>query len=77
MAEQPPHLDSEAAVALVRAEYADRRILGVSLLDGRRWRGGFRGSADIYRVRTLSKQGVVRSVFVNSATGEVFERNRN
>jgi len=31
------------------------------------------GGAPLYKIRTLSKDGVVRSVFVDSKTGEVFQ----
>ena len=69
VADPSPRLSSEAAAALVRAEYAGSRILSVSLLDDEEWETG----VGIYRVRTLSKKGVVRSVFVDGDSGEVFE----
>lgn len=45
--------------------YDGSRVLGVSLMDQQ--------GAPIYKVRTLSSRGVVRSVFVDGNSGEVFE----
>ena len=58
-------ISNKRAAALVKQRYSASRILGVSLLDD--------NGPPIYRVRTLSPQGVVRSVFVDGNTGEVFE----
>jgi len=58
-------ISNKRAAALVKQRYSASRILGVSLLDN--------NGPPIYRVRTLSPKGVVRSVFVDGNTGEVFE----
>ena len=58
-------IGNKRAAALVKQRYSASRILGVSLLD--------KNGPPIYRVRTLSPKGVVRSVFVDGNTGEVFE----
>lgn len=56
--------DSRAA-ALVKQRHKKAKVLGVSLLE--------RGGSPVYKVRTLSSKGVVRSVFVDGRTGEVFD----
>jgi len=58
-------VSSSRAAALVRQHYKGARVLGVTRLD--------EGGAPLYKIRTLSKEGVVRSVFVDSKTGEVFQ----
>lgn len=58
-------ISNKRAASLVKQRYVASRILGVSLLDN--------NGPPIYRVRTLSPKGVVRSVFVDGNTGEVFE----
>ena len=58
-------ISSSRAAALVRQHYKGARVLGVTRLD--------EGGAPLYKIRTLSKEGVVRSVFVDSKTGEVFQ----
>ncbi len=60
-----PGISNKRAASLVMEQYSGSRILGVSLMDEQ-------GPA-IYKVRTLSPQGVVRSVFVDGHSGEVFE----
>lgn len=63
--EPRPGISNNHAASLVKQRYSSARILGVSLLD--------QGGAPIYKVRTLSENGVVRSVFVDGRSGEVFE----
>ena len=60
-----PGISNQRAASLVKQRYSSSRILGVSLLDD--------GGPPIYRVRTLSPNGVVKSVFVDANSGEVFE----
>jgi len=63
--EPPSAISSSRAAALVKQRYKGARVLGVTRLD--------EGGAPLYKIRTLSKDGVVRSVFVDSKTGEVFQ----
>lgn len=58
-------ISNRRAAALVKQQYTASRIIGVALLDDT--------GPPVYRVRTLSPKGVVRSVFVDGNTGEVFE----
>jgi len=58
-------ISNKRAASLVKKRYSSSRILGVSLLDDQ-------GPA-VYRVGTLSEDGVVKSVFVDGNSGEVFE----
>ena len=60
-----PRISNSRAASLVKKSYGNARILGVSLLE--------RGDSPVYKVRTLSQDGVVKSVFVDGSTGEVFE----
>jgi len=58
-------ISNKRAASLVKERYAASRILGVSLLDDQ--------GPPVYRVRTLSNSRVVKSVFVDGKSGEVFE----
>tara|TARA_B110000467_G_C18205178_1_gene414127 strand:- start:353 stop:691 length:339 start_codon:yes stop_codon:yes gene_type:complete len=58
-------ISNKRAASLVKERYSASRILGVSLLDDH--------GPPVYRVRTLSSNGVVKSVFVDGNSGEVFE----
>lgn len=58
-------ISNKRAASLVKERYSSSRILGVSLLDDK--------GPPVYRVRTLSSKGVVKSVFVDGNSGEVFE----
>ncbi|MGV0036476.1 MAG: PepSY domain-containing protein [Candidatus Azotimanducaceae bacterium WSBS_2022_MAG_OTU7] len=58
-------ITNKRAASLVKKHYSSSRILGVSLLDDK--------GPPVYRVRTLSTNGVVKSVFVDGNSGEVFE----
>ncbi|MBO6656370.1 MAG: PepSY domain-containing protein [Pseudomonadales bacterium] len=60
-----PGISNKKAAGLVMEHYAGSRVLGVSLLDDQ--------GPPVYKVRTLSPNGVVRSVFVDGNSGEVFE----
>lgn len=63
--EPDARISNRAAAALVKQRYGNARILGISLMDNQ--------GPPIYRVRTLSPDGVVKSVFVDGESGEVFE----
>ena len=58
-------ISNKRAASLVKKRYSSVRILGVSLMD--------EVNPPIYRVRTLSENGVVKSIFVDGKSGEVFE----
>ena len=58
-------ISNAKAASLVKKRYRASKIVGVSLLN--------RGGSPVYRVRTLSPKGVVKAVFVDGRTGEVFD----
>ena len=58
-------ISNRQAASLVKKRYGASKILGISLLND--------SGPPVYRVRTLSPDGVVKSVFVDGRTGEVFE----
>ena len=55
----------QKAITQVKNRFPKSRILSVNLLE--------RGGVSTYRVKTLSQTGVVKYVFVDAATGDVFE----
>jgi hypothetical protein len=59
-------ISNRRAATLVKQRYANARILGVSRMSEQ-------GGPPMFRVRTLSPEGVVKSVFVDGRSGEVFE----
>lgn len=58
-------LDSRAAAARVQQQYQAYKILSVSLIDSK--------GPVVYRVKTLSADGVVKTIFVDGSTGNVFD----
>ncbi len=62
---KPLRVSNQRAAELVKRRYSGSRVLGVSLIDSK--------GPPVYRVKTLSDKGVVRSVFVDGTSGEVFE----
>ncbi len=60
-----PRISSQRAASLVKNRYTDSRILGVTAIAEE--------GLTVYRVRTLSGEGIVKSVFVDGRSGEVFE----
>ena len=58
-------IDNQRAALLVRNRFSERRILGLRLIQSK-------GPA-IYKVKTLSDSGVVKFVFVDAGSGEVYE----
>ena len=60
-----PRINSRAAASKVKQRFPGSRVLGVSLLD--------KGGSPMYRVKTLSTNGVVKSVFVDGNSGDVFD----
>ena len=57
-------ISKSQAAARVKQRYRSSRIMGIAQMDG---------ATPLYRVRLLSEEGVVSSVFVDGRTGEVFE----
>tara|TARA_Y100001934_G_scaffold248869_1_gene309818 strand:+ start:768 stop:1085 length:318 start_codon:yes stop_codon:yes gene_type:complete len=53
------------ATALVRKRYPNSKVLSVRLIESK--------GPPVYRVKTLSSEGVVKHVFVDGRTGDVFE----
>lgn len=64
VSEKPGGISQGQAAARVKQQYKGARIMGINRIEG---------GAPLYRVRLLSEQGVVKSVFVDGRTGEVFE----
>lgn len=53
------------ATALVRKRYPNSKVLSVRLIESK--------GPPVYRVKTLSSEGVVKHVFVDGNSGDVFE----
>jgi len=51
--------------AMVKRRYTDSRILSIELKE--------RKGTRIYKVKTLSKSGIMKYVFVDAGTGDIFE----
>lgn len=62
---QRPKVGNQQAAARVKQVYADHKILSVQLIEAK--------GSPVYRVKTLSDDGVVKYVFVDGASGDVFE----
>ncbi len=58
-------ISSKQAASRVKQRYQDSKILSINLIQSK-------GPA-VYRVKTLSASGVVKYVFVDGTTGDVFE----
>ncbi|MDP4910893.1 MAG: hypothetical protein NWR09_03310 [Pseudomonadales bacterium] len=58
-------LDPRAAAAQVKRHYQAHKILAISLIDSQ--------GPMVYRVKTLSPDGVVKYVYVDGSSGDVFE----
>ena len=58
-------LDPRAAAAQVKRHYQAHKILAISLIDSQ--------GPTVYRVKTLSPYGVVKYVYVDGSSGDVFE----
>jgi len=58
-------LDSRTAAARVRQQHQNHKILSIQLIEGQ--------GPGVFRVKTLSPQGVVKYVFVDASSGNVFE----
>ena len=58
-------LDSRAAASRVKQRYQNHKILSIRLSEGQ--------GPGVFRVKTLSPQGVVKYVFVDAGSGNVFE----
>ena len=58
-------ISSQRAASLVKQRYSGSRVLGVTAIADE--------GVTLYKVRTLSNDGVVKSVFVDGNSGAVFE----
>ncbi|MBQ74523.1 MAG: hypothetical protein CMQ20_05790 [Gammaproteobacteria bacterium] len=58
-------ISSKQAASRVKQKYQNSKILSINLIKGR-------GPA-VYKVKTLSASGVVKYVFVDGTSGDVFE----
>jgi len=61
-----PKVGSQQAAASVRQAYANNKILSVQLIASPK-------GPPVYRVKTLSPDGVVKYVFVDGTSGDIFE----
>jgi uncharacterized protein YpmB len=62
---QRPAISNQQATARVRAAYSRHKILTVRLIESK--------GPPVYRVKTLSENGVVQYVFVDGTTGDLFD----
>ena len=62
---QAPSIGRQQAASRVKQKFPGNKILSMNLMEGN-------GPA-VYRVKLLSGEGVIKSVFVNGRSGEVFE----
>jgi uncharacterized membrane protein YkoI len=60
-----PVIGSRQAAGLVQRRYSDSKILSVNLIESK--------GPPVYRVKILLPGGVVRYVYVDGRSGEVFE----
>ena len=65
MPNQQAKLDSREAASLVKNRYQGSKVLSINMIDSK--------GPPVYRVKTLSSDGVVKYVFVDGITGAVFE----
>ncbi len=62
---EPPRIDTRQAAALVKNRYREGKILSVNLIQSK--------GPPVYRVKILAPGGVVKYVFVDGRSGDVFE----
>lgn len=60
-----PKVGNQQAASRVRQAYGSHKILSVQLIEGK--------GPPVYRVKTLSEEGVVKYVFVDGTSGDLFE----
>jgi uncharacterized membrane protein YkoI len=65
MPNQQAKIGSKQATSLVKQRYQGSKILSINMIDSK--------GPPVYRVKTLSSDGVVKYVFVDGITGAVFE----
>ena len=62
---QSAKVSNKEATASVKQRYRSSKILSINLIKSK--------GPPVYRVKTLSSDGVVKYVFVDGTTGDVFE----
>ena len=62
---QSAKVSNKEATSSVKQEYKDSKILSINLMKSK--------GPPVYKVKTLSSDGVVKYVFVDGTTGDVFE----
>ncbi|MBD3646362.1 MAG: PepSY domain-containing protein, partial [Pseudomonadales bacterium] len=60
-----PRIDRQRAASMVKQHYATDKILSVDLIESK--------GPPVYRVKILSPDGVVKIVFVDGRSGDLFE----
>ena len=60
-----PSIDNQSAARRVKKRFQDRRILGIKMIE--------RNNRRLYRVKTLSEDGVVKFVNVDAESGALTE----
>ena len=61
-----PRVGNQQAAAQVKHAYSNRKILSLELMNNAK-------GPPLYRVKTLSPNGVVKYVYVDAISGDVFE----
>ena len=62
---QSARVSSKEATVSVKQRYGNSKILSINLIESK--------GPPVYRLKTLSSDGVVKYVFVDGTTGDVFE----
>lgn len=65
MPNQQAKIGTRQAATLVKKRYQASKILSINVIESK--------GPPVYRVKTLSSTGVVKYVFVDGTTGDVFE----
>jgi len=65
MPNQQAKIGNKQAASLVKKRYQASKILSINIIQSK--------GPPVYRVKTLSSTGVVKYVFVDGITGDVFE----
>lgn len=63
---RPPKVGSSQAVEQVKRAYSDSKILSMQLMESGK-------GPPVYRVKTLTSEGVVKYIYVDAMSGDVFE----
>ncbi len=62
---QKARIGNKQAASMVKQRYKASKILSINMIESQ--------GPPVYRVKTLSASGIVKYVFVDGTTGEIFE----